>query len=82
MVGTAIGTSFSGVCAVIFTIWFETPIVNDVRFRQYILLYKLFIDDLLLIWTGSAAVLYDLLRALATADEAISLDWSGHKSHR
>ena len=45
MVRTAKGTSFSVVYAVIFMIWLETPIVNDVRFRQYILLYKRFIDD-------------------------------------
>ena len=63
-------------------IWLETPIVNDVRFRQYIRLYKRFIDDLFLIWTGPAAVLCDFRRALATADEAISLDWSGYKSHQ
>jgi hypothetical protein len=60
----------------------ETPIVNDMRFRQYIRLYKRFIDDLFLIWTGPAAVLCDLRRALATADEGISLDWSGYKSHQ
>ena len=42
-----------GVYAVIFNM-VETPIVNNVRF---ILLYKLFIDDLVLIWTGPAAVL-------------------------
>ena len=52
------------------------------RFRQYIRLYKRFIDDLFLIWTGPAAVLCDLRRALAAADEGISLDWSGYKSHQ
>ena len=50
-------TSFSGVYAEIFTIWIETPIVNNVRFRQYTWLYKRSIDDLFLIWTGPAAVL-------------------------
>jgi len=78
IVGTAMGTSFSVVYAVIFMIWLETPIVNDVRFRQFIRLYKRFIDDLFLIWTGPAAALCDFRRALATADEAISLDWSGY----
>jgi len=52
-VGTAMGTSFSVVYAVIFMIWLETPIVNDVRFRQYIRLLKRFIDDLFLIWTDT-----------------------------
>ena len=53
IVGTAMGTSFSVVYAVIFMIWLETPIVNDVRFRQYIRLLKRFIDDLFLIWTDT-----------------------------
>ena len=69
------------VYAVILMIWFETPnspIVNDVRFRQYIRPYKRFINDLFLMWTGPAAVQCYFRRALATADEAISLDWSGY----
>jgi len=82
IVGTAMGTSFSVVYAVIFMIRLETPIVNDVRFRQYIRLFKRFIDDLFLIWTGPAAILCDFRRALETADEAISLDWSGYGSHQ
>ena len=58
VVRTAImmGTSFSVVYAVIFMILFETPIVNDVRFCQYIRLYKWLIDDLFLIWTGCDAL--------------------------
>ena len=72
------GTSFS---AVIVMVRLESPIVNDARFRQYIRLYKRFIDDLFHIWTGPAAVLCDFRRALATADEAIGLDWSGYGSH-
>ena len=82
IVGTAMGTSFSVVYAVIFMIRLESPIVNDARFRQYIRLYKRFIDDLFLIWTGPAAVLCDFRRALATADEAIGLDWSGYGSQK
>ena len=60
----------------------ETPIVHDRRFSQYIRLYKRFIDDLLLIWSGPTSVLCEFRKALATADEAISLDWSGYKSHQ
>ena len=82
IIGTAMGTSFSVIYAIIFMIWLETPIINDARFRQYIRLYKRFIDDLFLIWTGPAAVLCDFRHALATADEAISLDWSGYKSQQ
>lgn len=82
MIGTAMGTTFSVIYAVIFMIWLETPIVHDRRFSQYIRLYKRFIDDLLLIWSGPTSVLCEFRKALATADEAISLDWSGYKSHQ
>jgi hypothetical protein len=82
MIGTAMGTSFSVIYAIIFMIRLESSIVNDVRFSQYIRLYKRFIDDLFLIWTGPADVLCDFRRSLATADEAISLDWSGYVSQQ
>lgn len=78
-IGTAMGTSFSVVYAVIFMIRLETPIINDQRFSPFIRLYKRFIDDLFLIWTGPMATLCELRKALASADEAISLDWSGYK---
>ena len=81
VVWTAMGTSFSVDHAGIFLIWFKRPMVHEVRFCQYILLhiiYKLFIDDLFLMWTGplAAAALCNLCSFLATADKAISLDWS------
>ena len=81
VVWTAMGTSFSVDHAGILLIWFKRPIVHEVRFCQYILLhiiYKLFIDDLFLMWTGplAAAALCNLCSFLATADKAISLDWS------
>ena len=44
VVETAMGTSFFVVYAVIFMTRFETPIVNDVSSRQYIRLYKRFIQ--------------------------------------
>ena len=54
MFGTAMGTNFSVVYAIIFMIWLETPVVNDRRFSLYIRLYKRFINNLFLIWTGPA----------------------------
>jgi hypothetical protein len=80
VVGTAMGTSFSVVYAVIFMIWLETPIVEAESFRSCIQLYKRFIDDLFLIWTGSAAQLCEFRKALARADNNISLDWTGYES--
>jgi hypothetical protein len=44
VVGTAMGTSFSVVYALIFMIWLETPIIE--RFLSCIQLFKRFIDDL------------------------------------
>ncbi len=78
MIGTAMGTTFSVIYAVIFMIRLETPIVNDERFSMYIRLYKRFIDDLFLIWTGPSDKLCEFRKALVTADEAISFDWSGY----
>jgi hypothetical protein len=69
------GTSFSVVYAVIFMILLESPILEDPRFRQFIKLNKQFIDDIFLIWTGSAAALCTFRHALASADETIKLDW-------
>ena len=76
------GTSFSVVYAVIFMIHLETPIIHDVRFRQYVLLYKRFIDDLFLIWTGPADVLCEFRRAFGSADPRISLEWAGFASQQ
>ena len=49
VIGTAMGTSFSVVYAVIFMIYLETPIIHDERFSRFVYLYKRFIDDLFLI---------------------------------
>ena len=57
----------------------ETPIVEDPRFRQVSKLYKRFVDDFFLIWTGSAAALCAFRRALASADKTIELDWGGYE---
>ena len=82
VVGTAaMGTSFSVVYAIIiFMIWLETPIVNDERFRSCIQLYKRFIDDLFVIWTGPVATLCEFRKAMGRADPNISLDWTGYDS--
>lgn len=79
-IGTAMGTSFSVVYAMIFMIWLEAPIVEDVRFAPYIELYKRFIDDLILMWNGSAELLCEFRQCLGSADEFIKLDWNGYTS--
>jgi hypothetical protein len=79
-IGTAMGTSFSTVYAVIFMIHLESPILEDPRFRSFIQVYKRFIDDIFLIWTGCAATLSEFRRALGSADDTIKLDWGGYES--
>ena len=78
-IGTAMGTSFSVVYAVIFMIHLESPILEDPRFRSFIQLYKRFIDDIFLIWTGSAATRCEFLQTLGSADDTIKLDWGGYE---
>ena len=75
-IGAAMRTSFSVVYAIIVMIRLqvETPIVEDPRFRQSTELYKRCIDDIFLIWTGSAAAHYAFRHALASADDTIELD--------
>ena len=80
IIGTAMGTSFSVIYAIIFMIWLETPIIGNERFSQFIKLYKRFIDDLLLIWTGTPELLCELRQAFEEADVNISLDWNGYSS--
>ena len=54
-------------------------IVEDPRFRQFIKLYKWFIDYIFLIWTGSAAAQCAFSHSLASADETIELDWGWYE---
>ena len=68
------GTSFSVIYAVIFMIWLETPIVDSERFRSCIQLYKQFIDDLFVDWTGSVTKLCEFRTALLSADDHIKLN--------
>ena len=77
-IGTAMGTSFSVTYATIFMIWLETPIIND--FRRHIVLYKRYIDDILLIWSGSAVELCRFRASFEAANRNIKLEWQGTPS--
>ena len=72
------GTSFSVTYAIIFMIWLETPIIDE--FRQHIVLYKRYIDDILLIWSSSAAELCRFREKLGNANDNIKLEWQGTPS--
>ena len=45
-------------------------------------MYKRFIDDLFLIWSGPPDLLCDFRQALAEVDEGICFDWSGYKDQQ
>ena len=69
------GTSFSVRYATIFMIWLETPIID--HFRKHIVLYKRYIDDILLIWSGSPVQLCLFRAMFGTANINIKLEWQG-----
>jgi hypothetical protein len=69
--GTAMGTALSVVYAIIFMIWFETPIVE--RFKSFLLLYKRYIDDLGMIFVGPPEVRTALLEAFNARAKGISI---------
>jgi hypothetical protein len=77
-IGTAMGTSFSVTYATIFMIWLETPIINE--FQQHIVLYKRYIDDIFMIWSGSSAELCRFRETLGNANDNINLEWQGTPS--
>ena len=52
---------------IIFMIWLETPIINE--FQQRIVPYKRCNDDILLIWSGSAAELCRFRVRLGNAND-------------
>ena len=54
-------------------IWLETPIIDE--FRKHIIRYKRYIDDILLIWSGSSAELCRFRARFATANTNIKLEW-------
>ncbi len=54
-------------------IWLETPIIND--FQRQIVLYKRYIEDIFLIWSGSPAELCRFRERLWNANDNIKLEW-------
>ena len=72
-ISTAMGITFSVTYATIFMIWLETPIINE--FRQHILLYKRYIDDFFVVWSGSLAELSKFRTKFNSANGNISLEW-------
>ena len=59
-------------------IWLEKPIVNE--FCRLIVLYKRYIDDILLIWSGSSAELCKVCARFGNTDANINLEGQGTQS--
>jgi hypothetical protein len=64
--------------AVIFMIWLETPINHESR--KDIVLYKSYIDDILLIRSGPSAELCKFRAKFGNANSDIKLEWQGTPS--
>jgi hypothetical protein len=80
-ISTAMGTSFSVTYATIFMIWLETPIIKEFQRRLEIVLYKRYIDDIFLIWSGSPTELCRFRERLGNAnDNMIKLEWQNTPS--
>jgi hypothetical protein len=56
-------------------IWLETPIIDE--FWRHIVLYKRYIDDILLILSGSAVELCRCRARFEAANRNIKLEWQG-----
>jgi hypothetical protein len=72
-IDTAVGTSFSVTYATIFMIWLETRIIKE--FQRQIVLYKRYIDDIFLIWSGSPTELCRFRERLGNANDNIKPVW-------
>ena len=70
--GTAMGSSFAVVYAIIFMIWYETPIIE--QFKEHITLYGRYIDDGQTIWTGTDEALEQFIHTLQTKNKNIKWD--------
>ncbi len=69
--GTAMCTSFSVTYATIFMISLETPSIDE--FRRHIVLYKMYINYIVLIWSVSIAELCRFREKLGNANDNIKL---------
>ncbi len=68
------GTAFSVMYAIIYMIYIETPVIR--QFQAFITLYKRYIDDCIVIWTGPEAD-FDLFKAaFAARHPRIKLEWA------
>lgn len=67
------GSSFAVVYAIIFMIWFETPIIE--QFKADIAVYGRYIDDGQTVWTGTDEALSRFMHTLQTTNPNIKWDF-------
>eukprot|EP00961_Rhodomonas_salina_P250641 3388299-Rhodomonas_salina.1 len=68
------GTPFSVMYAVIYMLYIESPVVE--AFGDRIALYRRYIDDITVVWKGSAADFKRFQEALASRHPSIRLEWA------
>ena len=69
--GIAMGTPFAVTAANAFMLRHEKNIVN--QYSQYLQLYKRFIDDIIVVWTGPRDLLLEFINTLNTNDDRIKI---------
>lgn len=77
--GIAMGTPFAVTAANAFMFYLEKDIVT--QYSPYLLVYKRFIDDIFVIWTGSRDILLQFLNALNNLNDRIKLTYDISESH-
>ena len=73
------GTPFAVTAANAFMFYLEKDIVT--QYSPYLLVYKRFIDDIFVIWTGSRDILLQFLNALNNLNDRIKLTYDISESH-
>ncbi len=72
--GVAMGTSFAVAYAIIYMLYLESPVIEE--FDAHIVVYRRFIDDIILLWQGCRTKLSHFMMRLNSRHPAIKLDWS------
>jgi hypothetical protein len=74
LIGTAMGTNFAVIYANALLLYIEEPIIKE--YKQYIVLYDRFIDDIHIMWSGSKSLFAEFQNKINHSDPSIKLIWS------
>ncbi|GJP35133.1 hypothetical protein CLOM_g19648, partial [Closterium sp. NIES-68] len=80
--GTAMGTPVAVIYAVLFMAWLDERLLEtEPELSQFVLLHRRFIDDGVVIWTGTRERLLDWVRAFGGLEQTIRLTHEISTSH-